>query len=557
MSMFLIGALIYLIEHSGGIDGFVDIMVKKKGIIKSKKSAAFFTWLLGIVVFTSGSLSCMVTGSVSRPLNDTMKVSHEKAAFLVHTTSTPWCVLFPLSGWLAAMTGYLTSGGISEGEAISTLLRSIPLNFYCIIAIIFSMLSTFLPLDFGPMKKAELRADTTGELDDPHSAVIDEEPAAAVKRDVKPRMKNMPRPDADDGRRHTRRPHRHRRRQPDRRQRNAVAALGLHDLRLRDSRHVPRRKIYNLERLVGEMLKGMATMLPIACILLLGLTMGTLVKQLDTGNYLSSIFMSALVPELLPLLTFIISMMLSFATGTSMGTMAIMSVIALPMAINMGMDVPLVAGALFGGSIFGDHVSPISDTTIMSCATTGCKHHRPRQDAAPIRRRLRARLDGALRGAGVCNLIADCKAQKTGGFEELRPVPAGFFVFGQVTVLSSFRLKNQAAARFLQPLQGRHGRWRANVRVGHTHYGAADADCGSNSAGVVADRSGDAADARFALFVVEGEGRGGAPLQARASAVRTPSRCVSVYRTGRALSRYSFISASGSSMSISLPAPVQ
>ena len=65
-------------------------------------------------------------------------------------------------------------------------------------------------------------------------------------------------------------------------------------------------------------------------------------------------------------------MMLSFATGTSMGTMAIMSVIALPMAINMGMDVPLVAGALFGGSIFGDHVSPISDTTIMSCATTGC-----------------------------------------------------------------------------------------------------------------------------------------------------------------------------------------
>ena len=85
MSMFLIGALIYLIEHSGGIDGFVDIMVKKKGIIKSKKSAAFFTWLLGIVVFTSGSLSCMVTGSVSRPLNDTMKVSHERRP----SSSTP------------------------------------------------------------------------------------------------------------------------------------------------------------------------------------------------------------------------------------------------------------------------------------------------------------------------------------------------------------------------------------------------------------------------------------------------------------------------------------
>ena len=99
MSMLLIGALIYLIERSGGIEGFVDIMVKKRGVIKSKRAAALFTWVLGIVVFTSGSLSCMVTGSVARPLNDSMRLSHEKAAFLVHTTSTPWCVLFPLSGW--------------------------------------------------------------------------------------------------------------------------------------------------------------------------------------------------------------------------------------------------------------------------------------------------------------------------------------------------------------------------------------------------------------------------------------------------------------------------
>ena len=115
-----------------------------------------------------------------------------------------------------------------------------------------------------------------------------------------------------------------------------------------------------------------STMLPIACVLLFGLTMGSLVSGLDTGNYLSSIFLGVLTPALLPLLTFIISMLLSFATGTSMGTMAIMGTIAIPMAINMGVNVPLVAGAMFGGSIFGDHASPISDTTIMSCATTGC-----------------------------------------------------------------------------------------------------------------------------------------------------------------------------------------
>lgn len=102
LSILMIGAFIHLIERSGGVKGFMEMMVEKRSIISSKKTAAFFTWLLGIIVFTSGSLSCMLTGSVARPLNDSMKVSHEKAAFLVHTTSTPWCVLLPLSGWLAA-----------------------------------------------------------------------------------------------------------------------------------------------------------------------------------------------------------------------------------------------------------------------------------------------------------------------------------------------------------------------------------------------------------------------------------------------------------------------
>ena len=167
MSLLLIGAMLYLIERSGGIEGFVDIMVRKKSIIRSKKAAAFFTWLLGIVIFTSGSLSCMVTGSIARPLNDSMKVSHEKSAFLIHTTSTPWCVLLPLSGWLGAMTGYLTSGGVPDDQAITVLFQSIPLNFYCIIAVAFALISCLAPVDFGPMKKAEERASLTGALDDP------------------------------------------------------------------------------------------------------------------------------------------------------------------------------------------------------------------------------------------------------------------------------------------------------------------------------------------------------------------------------------------------------
>ena len=373
MSLLLIGAMLYLIERSGGIEGFVDIMVRKKSIIRSKKAAAFFTWLLGIVIFTSGSLSCMVTGSIARPLNDSMKVSHEKAAFLIHTTSTPWCVLLPLSGWLGAMTGYLTSGGVPDDQAITVLFQSIPLNFYCIIAVVFALISCLAPVDFGPMKKAEERASLTGALDDPaHIASSSSQSATKLAPKAKPHLANMIVPIVvmivtiigvlyvtGSG--------------------NLTKGAGMQALLwgsvlsvLSISVMCLAEKVFTLEELTNEVLKGMCTMFGIATILCLAFTLGPLVKQLGTGAYLSSIFMQFLTPSLLPLLTFIIAMILSFATGTSMGTMAIMAVIALPMAINMGVNIPLTAGAMFGGSIFGDHASPISDTTIMSCATSGC-----------------------------------------------------------------------------------------------------------------------------------------------------------------------------------------
>lgn len=372
MASFVVGALIYLIERTGGIDGFVDVMVKKRGLIKSKRAAAVFTWFLGILLFTSGTLSCMVTGSVSRPLNDSLKLPHEKAAFLVHTTSTPWCVLFPLSGWLAAMAGYLVAGGVDEAQSVTVLIQSIPFNFYCIIAVVFALLAAIFPLDFGPMKAAEKRAEETGLLDDPASAPSSTEPTSAPLSNVKPRAENMlvpmavmigtilatlfitggGNPTAGDG----------------------TKALLWGSMCSLTTLMVMcyAQKIFKLDELINEVMKGMGTMMPMVGVLLLGFTMGTLVKSLDTGNYLSSIFMQMLTPSLLPALTFVLAMILSFATGTSLGTMAITSVIVLPMAMSMGVSVPLVAGAMYGGSIFGDHASPISDTTIMSCGTTGC-----------------------------------------------------------------------------------------------------------------------------------------------------------------------------------------
>lgn len=371
ISFLLIGALIYLIEKSGGVEGFTDVMLKKRALIKTKRGANIFTWLLGIIIFTSGSLSCMVTGSVSRPFNDALKVPHEKSAFIVHATSTPWCVLFPLSGWLAALAGYLTSGGVPENEAISVLLRSIPLNFYCILAVFGTLAVSLFRINIGPMRKAEERADKTGALDNPgRGGAFNEETAAPGN--AKPRVLNMFLPMGvlivtilavltitGKG--------------------NPTQGAGMQSLLwgcilavLTICILCVAQKQFSVDEVINEMFKGMGTMLPVAGILLFGFTMGNLVKDLDTGNYLTSVFMGVLSPALLPALSFLLCMLLSFATGTSMGTMAIMSVICLPMAISMGISIPLVAGAVFGGSIFGDHSSPISDTTIMSCATTGC-----------------------------------------------------------------------------------------------------------------------------------------------------------------------------------------
>ena len=369
-SCLIVGAVIHLMEKSGGIDGFVNVVVKNKGLIKSKRGANLFTWILGLAVFTSGSLSCMVTGAVSRPVNDALKVPHEKSAFLVHTTSTPWCVLFPFSGWLASMAGYLISGGVSEAESVSMLFTSLPFNFYCILAIVLTFLVSVLQKDVGPMAAAEKRAAETGLLDDArHTAKAEVEAATSG---VKARACNLLVPVGvlivvmfatllitGNG--------------------NIMNGAGMQALLwsvvaslLTIIIMTVVQKVFTMEQVINEMFKGMSHMLPIAFILLFGFTMGTVVKGLDTGSYLSSLFQQFLTPALLPALTFLIAVLLSFATGTSMGTMAIMAVLALPMAFDMGISIPLVAGAMFGGSIFGDHASPISDTTIMTCATTGC-----------------------------------------------------------------------------------------------------------------------------------------------------------------------------------------
>jgi Na+/H+ antiporter NhaC len=364
----LIGGLITVVEQSGGINGFVDVMVKKRGMIKNKHMAEFFTWIIGVLVFTSGTLSTLLTGAITRPLNDALKVPHEKSSFIVHSTSTPVCVLIPLSAWGAFMIGLIQAQDIPN--ATQVLVKSIPLNFYAIFAVLLLPIIIFTRFQFKGMKKADVRADETGKLD------ADTDHGTTGEKDVKDipssPVINLLLPILTmifviivgllitgkgnliegDGMRSI--------------LWSSVLSLFVAYILYRVQ------GIFHYKEFMKHFFKGAGHMLSVASILIFAFSMGAMVKILGTGPFLADLASGLLTPALLPALIFIFSCVISFSTGTSMGTMAVMMPLAMPMASGMGMSIPLVCAAVFGGSIFGDHASPISDTTIMSCTTTGC-----------------------------------------------------------------------------------------------------------------------------------------------------------------------------------------
>jgi len=378
ITLMLLGALILMMEESGGINGFVDYLTNKKNLIKSKRGANLFTWIIGVLVFTSGTLSCLITGAVSRPINDALKVSHEKSAFIVHTTSTPVCVLIPLSGWGAYMIGLLEAQGVENATAV--LFKSIPLNFYSIIAVLGILLLILIGKDFGKMKKAEMRADETGLLDAPKKSVdskesytVSQSNEVTNKKDEKTSSPlNLVIPLVvmigmivgsmyftgggkiieGDG--------------------YKAILWGITLSVLVASIMYLKQKIFNVKEISEYIAQGSGSMLPMVMILVLAFSMGGITKELGTGQYLGNLFSGLISPALIAVLIFVISQIISFSTGTSMGTMAVMMPLAMPMAMAMGASIPLVASAVWGGSIFGDHSSPISDSTYLSCSTTGC-----------------------------------------------------------------------------------------------------------------------------------------------------------------------------------------
>ncbi|MBR9990430.1 MAG: C4-dicarboxylate ABC transporter [Gemmatimonadetes bacterium] len=368
----VIGALIATVEAAGGVRGFVS-WVERKNFVTNGRRAQILAYIVGFVIFIESNITVLVAGAIGRPLFDRFRVSREKLAYIIDSTSAPICILIPLNAWGAYILVLLGESGVDN--PLSVFVSSIPLNFYAISAIIVTFVVVMSGLNLGPMKKAEQRTQG-GELLSPMaSPLLDPEVLSPPPNEkIEPRARNMFLPIAamvvmmpvalfitGDG------------------DLSAgsgatsvlwavLTGLGVAWLLLLAQR------AYTIDELTRVGLKGAGGLMSLALVLLLALALGSVANQLGTGLYLAQATGDLLPAVVFLPLVFIVGAGVAFSTGTSWGTFAIMIPIAVPAAQALGLPpAPFVAAALSGG-IFGDHASPISDTTIIASMAAATDH---------------------------------------------------------------------------------------------------------------------------------------------------------------------------------------
>jgi tetracycline resistance efflux pump len=369
----LVGALISLTQANGGVQGFVDL-IQKKNIVTSRKRATVFSFFVGCIVFIESSISCLVTGTIFHPIFEKFKISREKLAYICDTTSSPICILIPLNAWGAYVVSLLEKESVSN--PVQTFLSTIPLNFYAILSVLFAGFIAFSFKDFGSMKKAEKRSFETGNtIADGAVPMISEEVASLKpKKGIQHKSFNMIIPigvmiimmpislfitgngDLTSGSGST-----------------SVLWSVLAAIIVAGTISLLQ-KILSLKEVMDFTLKGISGLVPLAILMVLAFSIGDTCRTLGTGEYVASLSRDFLSPSLIAPVIFITSAFISFSTGTSWGTFAIMIPIAVPTAVFAASSLPLSIAAVLSGSVFGDHCSPISDTTIVSSMASACDH---------------------------------------------------------------------------------------------------------------------------------------------------------------------------------------
>lgn len=391
----LVGSLIAFIQHSGGVEGFIlkterllnRIESQKKG--KPRMLVQLLALLTGILIFVESSISVLTVGALYRPLFDKYHISREKLAYIADSSSAPTCILIPFNAWGAYIMGLLAMQGFENPLAV--LFHTFPYNFYPMLALLMVFITIFWK-DKGAMQKAEKRVQEEGKLlpDGAQPMVASELTVLETREGVQPRALNMIVPigvmvgmmplmllytgwgateelvaasfsqkiftalGRGSGAASVL---------------YAVLAAILVAMVLYRSQ-----KIMKSSEMIDLALKGIGGLMPLALLMLLAFAISNVCQALGTGVYIAEASRSWLSPSLVPAIVFVVSSFIAFSTGTSWGTFAIMISISVPMAQAFGTDVYLTIAAALGGGIFGDHCSPISDTTIISSMASATDH---------------------------------------------------------------------------------------------------------------------------------------------------------------------------------------
>ncbi|GEL77874.1 Na+/H+ antiporter NhaC family protein [Tenuibacillus multivorans] len=383
--LILLGILIAFLTATGGARAFGNWATKK---IRTREGSQYSTGLLGLVIFIDDYFSSLSIGQISRPLTDRYKVSRAKLAYLIDSTAAPVTIMSPVSSWGASIIGIIALEEFTDTSAFNIFIGTIPFNYYAIAAILLVFLSIKMNLDFGPMREHEIRAKDTGELIDPLNSEVPGDLQDDVKENANGRPYHLIIPIvmlvvstvaimAITGL-------------------NAVQTSGddvtlLNIFGNSDVNYslffgglisvLIAVVFYLLQKdksaaFISVVWEGIKAMLPAIYILILAWMIVNVIGNLETGEYLGEVVRQSNFNVLfLPLIVFVISGIMAFATGTSWGTFGIMIPLAggIVVETDPSLLVPTLAATL-AGSVFGDHCSPISDTTVLSSTGAGSNH---------------------------------------------------------------------------------------------------------------------------------------------------------------------------------------
>ena len=366
----MLGSMVALMNKSGAAAAFGNWA---KLHIKSKVGAQMATIVLGILIFVDDYFNCLTVGSVMRPVTDKFKVSHEKLAYLIDATAAPICIIAPVSSWAAAVTGFV------EGEdGLGLFVKSIPYNFYALLTIVALIALVLLKVDFGPMKKYESAA----EMIDSKMENLNVEQARGTMLDlVFPIVMLIffcviglvytggffSSGDAHKG---------------------FVAAFGGSDASVglvygSFAAFVVTviwylgRRVLKIGKCLECLPEGFKAMVPAIIILVLAWSLKGVTDTLGAKDFVAGIVSgkATSLMNFMPAIIFLVGIGLAFSTGTSWGTFGILIPIVVAAFSSVDPDLMIISiSACMAGAVCGDHISPISDTTIMASAGAQCNH---------------------------------------------------------------------------------------------------------------------------------------------------------------------------------------